>query len=291
MSLIASILLIAQVGPYTLPNPGGTAPRIPKPAIEGREPKAKPAPVPVKPSVRTALQNCYTLAESNPSEALSSADDALAGKSGEERADPLACKAIALLALERWKESQETFLAARDAAAPADIATRAELEAGAAIAAEGQGQFQPAIDLFNSAQAAARKAGNAALAGRIARDKANSLFKLDRKQEAAASLGEARSALPDDVDTFILSARFARISGALAEAQDFIERAAALAPLNPEIGLEGGLIAAFAGRDDAARKSWQSVIDTSPGSNEARQAQAWIAQLGPAKPVTAPAGK
>ncbi|MFM5931254.1 MAG: hypothetical protein ACKOPQ_10125 [Novosphingobium sp.] len=289
MSLIASILLIAQVGPYTMPNPGGSAPRIPPPALEGREKKPKPAAVPSVPAVRPALQNCYALAESDPSEALVSADDALAGKSGDALADPLACKAIALLALERWKEAQDAFLAARDAVPQTDGATRAELEAGAAIAAEGQGQFQAALDLFNRAQAQARQSGNTALAGRIARDKANSLFKLGRKAEAAASLNEARAALPTDAPTLLLSARMARITGKLPEAQGFIERAATLAPLDAEVGLEGGLIAALSGRDDAARKSWQSVIATAPGTNEARQAQAWIAQLGPATPAAAPA--
>lgn len=44
MSLISAVLLIAQVGPYTVPSPGGSAPRVPKPALEGREPKAKAAP-------------------------------------------------------------------------------------------------------------------------------------------------------------------------------------------------------------------------------------------------------
>ncbi|MFM5908675.1 MAG: hypothetical protein ACKOPO_13995 [Novosphingobium sp.] len=288
MSLIASILLIAQVGPYTLPNPGGSAPRIPPPALEGREPKPRPSTtVPARPVLRPALQNCYALAESDPTEALVSADDALAGKSGEAMADPLACKAIALLALDRWKEAQDAFIAARDALPQTEMATRAELEAGAAIAAEGQGQFQSALDMFNRAQAQARQSGNTALAGRIARDKANSLFRLGRKAEAAASLNEARAALPTDAPTLLLSARMARITGKLDEAQGFIERAAAVAPLDAEVGLEGGLIAALAGRDDAARKSWQSVIATAPGTNEARQAQAWIAQLGPPAPQTA----
>ena len=67
-----------------------------------------------------------------------------------------------------------------------------------------------------------------------------------------------------------------------------IEQAATLAPTNPEIGLEAGVIAVLGGREDAARQSWQSVIDLQPESLAAQTATGYLAQLGPA-PAPAPA--
>ena len=57
---------------------------------------------------------------------------------------------------------------------------------------------------------------------------------------------------------------------------------ATLAPLDPEVGLEAGVIAALGGRDEAARKSFTSVIHAAPGSDLARRAQQYLDQLGPA---------
>ena len=68
--------------------------------------------------------------------------------------------------------------------------------------------------------------------------------------------------------------------GELAMAQVQIQEAARLLPIDPEIGLEAGVIAMLAGNEDAARKSWQSVVDTAPDSEVARTAHAYLAQLG-----------
>ena len=46
-------------------------------------------------------------------------------------------------------------------------------------------------------------------------------------------------------------------------AQEAIEAAAKLTPTNPEVGLEAGVIAVLAGRDEAARASWQSINTSS----------------------------
>ena len=43
-------------------------------------------------------------------------------------------------------------------------------------------------------------------------------------------------------------------------------------PRDPQVGLEAGVIAVLSGRDDAARKSWQSVIAAAPDSDEAKTA-------------------
>jgi RpiB/LacA/LacB family sugar-phosphate isomerase len=76
-----------------------------------------------------------------------------------------------------------------------------------------------------------------------------------------------------------LSATLSRHNGDLAKAQSQIEQAMGRAPTNPEIGLEGGLIAVLAGRDDAARRSWQSVVRIAPGTPAADKAAAYLTQL------------
>jgi hypothetical protein len=53
-----------------------------------------------------------------------------------------------------------------------------------------------------------------------------------------------------------------------------------LAPKDPAIGLEAGVIAELAGNDDAARKSWNSVVALGPDSAEAQTAKAYLAETG-----------
>ena len=94
-------------------------------------------------------------------------------------------------------------------------------------------------------------------------------------------LTEARTALPDDPATWLISARLSRQQERLADAQQQIERAAMLAPRNPEVGLEAGVIAVLAGNDAAARRSWQSVVAMAPNTPVAATAQTYLDQLGP----------
>ena len=105
--------------------------------------------------------------------------------------------------------------------------------------------------------------------------------KLKREAEAATALTEATSADPANAEAWLLGATLARRQGKLDEAPRQIEKAADLAPLDPDIGLEAGVIAALSGRDEAARKSWQSVIGAAPASAQAGKAKAYLEQLGP----------
>jgi Flp pilus assembly protein TadD len=89
----------------------------------------------------------------------------------------------------------------------------------------------------------------------------------------------ARAALPYNSQAWLLSATLARRLGALDDAQKFIEQAALLKPTDPEIGLEAGVIAVLSGRDDAARKSWDSVIEMAPESQFAETAGSYLTQL------------
>jgi cytochrome c-type biogenesis protein CcmH/NrfG len=115
--------------------------------------------------------------------------------------------------------------------------------------------------------------------------RARALVSLDRAAEAQSALAEARRLAPGDAEVFLLSATLARRGQDLKAAQGFIETAALLDPVDPRIGLEAGVIAVLGGRDDAARKSWQSVIAAAPDSAPARSARAYLAQLADAAPV------
>jgi Flp pilus assembly protein TadD len=77
----------------------------------------------------------------------------------------------------------------------------------------------------------------------------------------------------------LLSATLSRRTGDLAAAQSQIEQAATLDPRDPAIGLEAGVIAALAGRDEAAKKSFESVIAASPDSAQGIAAKQYLAQL------------
>ena len=45
------------------------------------------------------------------------------------------------------------------------------------------------------------------------------------------------------------------------------------------MGLEAGVIAALAGNDEAARKSWNSVLGLAPDAPEAAIARTYLGQL------------
>ncbi len=282
MSLMLALLL-AQIGPSVSPGAGGALPQAPLEIPR----KAKPGePAPAAPLSR--LDQCLAMARTAPLDALEEAEAWLQLVKGATVADPAQCKALALSALERWGDAEEVFVFGRDALPVNEKRRRAELGAGAAIAAEEAGALDRALAHFDAARTDATASGNAALAGRIARDRGNPLFKLGRTAEAATSLAEARAALPSDAATWLISARLSRKQNQLAEAQRQIERAASLDPRDPEIGVEAGLIAVLGGRDEAARKSWRSVLTMAPGSDAAKRAQGYLDQLGPETPPSGP---
>jgi len=150
------------------------------------------------------------------------------------------------------------------------------------------------LPLLDAAHADALAAGDAHLAGDIAIDRARALVALKRDGEAAAALAEARAASPDNAYGWLLSATLSRRMGQWSQAQAQIETAAQLQPVDPEIGLEAGVIAMLSGHAAAAARSWQSVIAAAPASPSADTARGYLAQLGPLSaaaptPAAAPA--
>ena len=139
---------------------------------------------------------------------------------------------------------------------------------------------------FAAAEAEAQSSGDARLAGDIAIDRARAQVATKQDAAAVAGLAAARIGSPENSEGWLLSATLARRQGKLAEAQQFIEQAATLAPRDPVVGLEAGVIAVLTGRDSAARKSWLSVITVAPGSEWATTAQGYLDQLGPPPPAS-----
>lgn len=260
MSLL--LMVLAQIGPAVSP---GVGPPLPSQTI------------PMASLPARALQACPDM--TNPVDTADAASEWLATAKGVERAKAGECLGVALSTLERWEEAANAFQAARaDADKPE---WRARLGAMAGEAALHAGEPADALAALDMAKAdAARVQGAAAaLIGGIAVFRARALVALDRKAEAAAALEDARKAAPDSAQAWLLSATLSRRMGKLAEAQRQIERAFDLRPVDLQVGLEAGVIAVLSGRDEAARKSWQSVIAAAPDGAEAETARGYLAQL------------
>jgi tetratricopeptide (TPR) repeat protein len=276
MSLTFFLPLIAQIGP------GGALPQAPLPI-----PKPKGAAV-AAPSASQAIQpdqlkQCLDLAMTRPSEAIEVAQNWLASvKTMKDRAGAQQCHAMALVRIEGFAEAAPLFLSARTDTPANEADERARLAALAGNALLAAGAPAEALAALDLARSDAVGGFDAKQRGGIEIDRARALVALNRPDEAAAALAEARIAAPANHQAWLLSATLARRQGKLADAQIYIERAAQLFPVDPEIGLEAGVIAVLSGHDEAARKSWLSVIKAAPGSPSAKTAQAYLDQLGPA---------
>lgn len=169
--------------------------------------------------------------------------------------------------------------------APADFSKQAiawTVEGNRAIIA---GDAEAALGHFERAREYARSAGETAQIVDIDLDRSRALLMLGRNDEAMALLDDVRQRSPANADAWLFSAIAARRLDNLAKAQALVEEAAAFAPANPGIGLEGGLIAWLAGRQDAAIASWRSVIEIAPGSDEAEIARHYLESAGISPPT------
>ncbi|WP_336978911.1 hypothetical protein [Altererythrobacter fulvus] len=234
------------------------------------------------------LTYCLDQAASDPSTAIAAASSWLDQSSGAERSFPGQCLGMAYISLLRWRAAEAAFLAARGEVPEATAGHRARLAAMAGNAAFADGRYENALVDLGLAAGDAAAASDTTLAGEIQIDRARALVALGRTDDAGTALADARRDAPQNAEGWLLSATLSRRGGDLDSAQAHIVTAAALDPRNPAIGLEAGVIAALSGRDAAARKSWQSVIETSPDSPEAQTARGYLAQLDEA-PAPAPA--
>jgi tetratricopeptide (TPR) repeat protein len=283
MSLILSLALLGQVG---------AAPALNLPTgLENRKPRRPAAEAPATPApdserTRTPLEECMSAVNSDPPGAVDMAEGWLAQSKGTPTAPAQFCLGSAQAALGHWDEAETAFLAGREAATASDYRLRAQLGAMAGTMALVQGEPERALKALDQAHADALAAPDAELAGDVGVDRSRALVALKRDGEAAAALAEARTANAQNPDAWLLSATLSRRQDKLVEAQTQIQTAAELDPRDPAIGLEAGVIAMLSGREEAARKSWQSVVQAKPDSDEAKTATGYLAQLS-ATPVNA----
>lgn len=267
-------LLLAQAGPSV---GGGAGPALPQAPLDIRRQRTVSLPSAPAPS---RLGQCLEAAQSDPESALNRAEAWLTQVSGSARVDPGTCLGAAYAQLGRWDEAEAAYIAAREVAAANERGRKGQLGALAGNAALAANSAARAEGLFALAHAESLAASDRAQAGRIAADWASALVAQGKVDEAAGKLALARAEAPDLALAWLLSATLARRQDKLAEAQEQIETAARLDPRDPEIGLEAGVIAVLARRDEAARRSWRSVLAMAPGSTQAQQAQAYLDQLG-----------
>ncbi|MET0589296.1 MAG: hypothetical protein ABWZ75_12320 [Novosphingobium sp.] len=275
MSLFLALLM--QIGPNPNPSVNPTSPFPPE--MLNRRPRPAPVQTPPEPQMPSLLRACLNAVDSDPAAGLARSGQWLESAKGTDRSLALRCRGSALAAMGNWDDAGATFLSARDALPNEDGAGRARLAAMAGNASLAKGASNLALGDFDKARADALAAGDKQLAGDIQVDRSRALVAMNREDEAAMALDEARSASPQNAEAWLLSATLYRRKGNMIEAQAKIEQAALLAPSDPEIGLEAGVIAMLSGREDAARRSWQSVQTIAPGTPAAETATGYLAQL------------
>lgn len=275
--MILSILLplIAQAGAGVGVGTGGSLPQAPLEIPRKKAEAAVPAP-PLSPAAQ-----CRKLLTDSPAEARAQAEQRLKGLKGSARAEPGECLGMALAAQGKWDDAAAAFAEARDLTPASEPANRARLGGMAGNALLAAGRPDAALVQLDQAHGEALGAANPRLAGEISIDRARALVALQRDSDAATALATARTNAGDNGQGWLLSATLSRRQGKLAEAQQQILVAAQLLPLDPEVGLEAGVIAVLAGNEGAARRSWLSVIAAAPRSEAARTAQSYLDQLGP----------
>ena len=268
-------LALLQIGP----NPNGASPLGVPDELANRP--ARPADA-AKITDPTAawLAECLNQIDEDPARAHSQAQIKLSGAIGSERIIANHCLGLASTELGLWDDARTAFIAARDETPADEARARARFGAMAGNAALVGGDPQQALAYLATAQSDAQTAASAPLQVIAALDMSRALVALGRGEEALAPLDTAISLASEASEGWLLKATLLRRLNRLGDAQAAIEQAAALAPQDAEIGLEAGVIAVLSGREDAARASWQSVMETAPQSVAATTATQYLAQIG-----------
>ncbi len=285
MLLISSVLAIAlQVGPnpQAIPPSDGHAELRDRPPRQGDEDIAdSPASV--------WLTQCLDLLAQDASRAHTMAQIQRTTVSGDERVLANHCLGLAATELSRWDEAVQAFSAARAEIDESDPRTRARFATMAGNAELAGGNAAAASLQFRLAKSDAQAAASAPLEAIASADLARALVAMGLEEEALTALADATRLMPGESEPWLLTATLLRRLDRLDEAQNMIERAGELAPMDAEIGLEAGVIAILSGREEAARESWLSVVEIQPESLAAQIAQDYLAQLGdPVSPSTPP---
>ncbi|MEI6640791.1 MAG: hypothetical protein WCL10_02065 [Novosphingobium sp.] len=304
--LPAAPVIWHQIGPNPRPMEPSPLP-IPRrkrvtevpPPVPGEAQPATQSATPASAPVRSRKGTCLT-AYSDPAEAIRATRALLAATpaapANAARGSAAHCLGVLLFDSGDYAGAQGAFAESAAQVPATDIAARAALQAMAGTAALAAGKAEDALAWFDKALAdppsKAPTAAENADRGAVQIDRSRALVALNRLPEASGALEEAHRLAPNDPEGWLLSATLGRRGKDLERAQRDIEVAAGLAahgdPLGAQIGLEAGVIAMLDGREEAARKSWDSVIALAPASPEALTAKGYLDQLGPA-PAAAPA--
>jgi len=281
--LTATLLLAAlQVGP----NPNATPLTDGHSELRDRQAREEDS-VAVDPSAEW-LAECLGQLSQDASRAHTMAQLHRNANSGTDRVLANHCLGLAATELGLWDDAITAFTAARDETPADELRARARFGSMAGNAALASGDAAQAGLILASAKADAGTAASAPLQAIAATDLARALVAQDRPEEALAELELATQLDPVNAESWLLRATLLRRLDRLDEAQVAIEAAGSASDQAPSdvetasaVGLEAGVIAVLSGRDEAARTSWQSVIDLVPMSDAALTAQDYLAQLGP----------
>ncbi|MDY7098235.1 MAG: hypothetical protein SXU28_08865 [Pseudomonadota bacterium] len=281
MTLLHALIPLAllQVGP----NPGGPNPLgTPEELLNRPErPERNPDPLGLSSPTAAWLAECLTQLETDAARAHSKAQIRRNETSGADRVVANHCLGLAAAELGLWDDARTAFSSAREETPADQSRARGRFAAMAGNAALASGDAAGALMLLRTALTDAEMAASATLQNIATLDMSRALVALGRPEDALAPLDQATLLLPEESEGWLLKATLLRRLDRLEEAQSAIERAVDLAPQDGAIGLEAGVIAVLSGRDDAARQSWQSVIDTQPESAAAETAKGYLDQLGP----------
>jgi tetratricopeptide (TPR) repeat protein len=280
MSLLTILLPLALLQA----NPANAAPMGTPDELLNRPPRSldRANPMELKDPNARWLAQCLKQLEEDAARAHSQAQIKLTGALGEERVIANHCLGLAATELGLWQDAQNAFTQARDETSADQTRARARFGAMAGNAALAGGNPSGAVSLLEEAQTDAASASSAPLQVIAALDLARALVALERPIDALEELETATTLAPEESEGWLLKATLLRRLDRLGDAQAAIERAAAIAPQESAIGLEAGVIAILGGREDAARTSWQSVIDVQPDSLAAETARGYLEQIGPA---------
>lgn len=227
------------------------------------------------------LADCLALVAEDPARAHSQAQIQRNDTTGTERVLANHCLGLAATELLLWDDAVNAFAAARDETPTDELRARARFGAMAGNAALAGSQPGLALAILSAAKDDALKSASAPLQAITAIDLARAMVANDTPQKALAELELATSLQPEGAEGWLLKATLLRRLDRLTTAQIAIERASDLAPTNPEVGLEAGIIAVLTGHEEAARQSWQSVLAIAPDTPEAEVARSYLAQLAP----------
>ena len=243
---------------------------------------AAAAPVP-PPAPRTLAQGrldvCMDQARTDPTTAIAEASAWERETGGVDRSEAQQCLGVAYTVLLRWEAAERAFLAARGAAPTDAHFRRAQLAAMAGNAALAEGRGAAAQIALELAGSDAEASDDTPLQAIVQVDLARALVLQRDTARAETTLANARTLDPQNAYAWLLSATLARRLDKLDEAQGHIETAASLAPDYPETGLEAGVIAMLSGNEEAAARSWRSVIELEPEGEAAATARGYLAQL------------